>query len=109
MILRAQLVAVIATLPFCLAGLPDSSFDIGGIGAVAVLGIMGTGVALAVMTSLVGRVGATRGGVAMYFIPVVAVILGIVVRDESIAPLAIFGMFVVLAGAFLASRREMAR
>ncbi len=105
-VLRAQIVAAVATLPFALLGLGDSSFEPAG--AVFMLGVFGTGVALWVMASLVGRVGATRGGVAIYFIPIVAVILGVAFRDESIAPLAIVGMVVVLAGAYLASRREEA-
>lgn len=105
-VLRAQAIAAVATVPYAIVGLPDSSFDPAGIGAVIVLGVAGTGIALAVMASLVGRVGATRGGVAIYFIPIVAVILGVVFRDETIAPLAIGGMFAVLIGAYLASRRE---
>lgn len=107
-VLRTQLVAAVATIPYAVAGLGDSSIDPAGLGAVFVLGVFGTGVALAVMAALVGRVGATRGGVAIYFVPVVAVILGLVFRDDSIAPLAILGMVVVLAGAYLASRREAA-
>lgn len=105
-VLRAQAVAAVATLPYALFGLADSSVDPAGLGAVFMLGVFGTGVALVVMASLVGRVGATRGGVAIYFIPVVAVILGVVFRDESVAPLAVIGMVVVLAGAYLTSRRE---
>ncbi len=105
-VLRAQLVALLATLPPAVFGLGDSSFEFASFGAIFVLGVFGTGLALAVMASLVGRVGATRGGVAIYFIPVVAVILGVVFLNESIAPLAILGMVVVLAGAYLASRKE---
>jgi drug/metabolite transporter (DMT)-like permease len=105
-VLRSQVVAAAATLPYALFGFSDSSLDGAGLAAVFMLGVFGTGVALVVMASLVGRVGATRGGVAIYFIPVVAVILGVVFRDETIAALAIFGMVVVLAGAYLASRRE---
>lgn len=105
-VLRAQVVAAVATLPYAVFGLSDSSVEPAGLAAVFVLGVFGTGVALVVMASLVGRVGATRGGVAIYFIPVVAVILGVAFRDESIAALAVFGMVVVLAGAYLASRKE---
>ena len=105
-VLRAQAIAAVATLPYAVVGISGSSIELAGIGAVVVLGVVGTGVALAVMASLVGRVGATRGGVAIYFIPVVAVVLGVVFRDEAIAPLAVGGMVVVLLGAYLASRRE---
>jgi drug/metabolite transporter (DMT)-like permease len=105
-VLRAQGVAAIATLPFAVFGLGDSSFTWSGLGSVFILGVFGTGIALVVMASLVGRVGATRGGVAIYFIPVVAVILGVAFRDDSVALLTIVGMGVVLAGAYLASRKE---
>jgi drug/metabolite transporter (DMT)-like permease len=105
-VLRAQVVAAVATVPFALFGLGDSSLAWSGVGAVLILGVFGTGVALVVMASLVGRVGASRGGVAIYFIPIVAVILGVVFRDESVAMLTIVGMVVVLVGAYLASRRE---
>jgi drug/metabolite transporter (DMT)-like permease len=105
-VLRAQGVAAIATLPFAIFGLADSSFAWSGLGAVFILGVFGTGIALVVMASLVGRVGATRGGVAIYFIPVVAVVLGVALRDDSVATLTIVGMGVVLAGAYLASRKE---
>ena len=58
------------------------------------------------MGTLSGRVGATRSAFITYVIPVVALILGVVFRDEVVAPLAIVGAILVIAGAFLASRRE---
>ena len=105
---RTLVVAAIATMPLGLFGLFDSGFGIGAASAVAVLGVVGTGIALAVMATLVGRVGATRGGVAIYFIPVVAVILGVVFRDDRIEVVALGGMVLVLLGAYLASRKERA-
>lgn len=105
-VLRAQGIASLVTLPYALVGLKDSSVEAAGLASVLMLGVFGTGVALAVMTQLVGRVGATRGGIAIYFIPIVAVVLGVVFRDDSITVIAIIGMLVVLAGAYLASRRE---
>jgi drug/metabolite transporter (DMT)-like permease len=74
--------------------------------AVAVLGVFGTGVALAIMTQLIGRVGATRGALAIYLVPVVATILGVAFRDEKVGPLTLIGMVLVLLGAYLASRKE---
>jgi drug/metabolite transporter (DMT)-like permease len=38
--------------------------------------------------------------------PVVALVLGVVFRNESIAPLAVIGSLLVIVGALLASRRE---
>jgi drug/metabolite transporter (DMT)-like permease len=103
---RAQVVAVVLTLPYGLISLPGSSFDWGSVGAMAVLGLLSTGLAYALMATLVGRAGATRGAVAIYFIPVVATILGVVFLDEVVGALALAGVSLVLVGAWLTSRRE---
>ena len=104
---RALGVAAVATAPFGLAGLADSRWDTGPVLAVTVLGVVGTGAAFVIMAALVGRVGATRGGVAIYFIPIVAMVLGITFRAEVVHPLQWTGTAVVLFGAWLTSRREL--
>jgi drug/metabolite transporter (DMT)-like permease len=103
---RAQLVALLVVLPFGLAGIPSSTWSLKAALAVAALGAFGTGIAFVAMAVLVGRVGATRGSVAIYFIPAVAMLLGVVVRGESIPPLAVAGIVLVIAGAWSSSRRE---
>lgn len=105
-VLRAQLVALLAVLPFGLAALPSSSFKWSSALAMIPLGAGGTGLAFLAMATLVGRAGATRGAVAIYFIPVVATILGVVVRNESVELLQLGGLALVLASAWLASRRD---
>ena len=70
------------------------------------LGVFGTGFAYVAMAVLTGRVGATRGSVAIYFIPIVAILLGVIVRDESIPPVSLLGMLLVPAGAWLSSRQD---
>jgi drug/metabolite transporter (DMT)-like permease len=60
------------------------------------------------MSTLVGRVGVSRGSVTIYFVPVVAIVLGIVVRNESIAIISLIGTSLVLLGAYLTSRAERA-
>lgn len=105
----AQLVALVAILPFGLLALPDSSPTASAWGAMAALGLFGTGLAFIAMSTLVGRAGATRGAVAIYFVPVVAVVLGFTLRDETIPGMALAGIGLVLAGAWLTSRREALR
>ena len=104
--MRALGVATVATAPFGLTGIAGSRWSIGPVVAVAVLGVVGTGAAFVIMATLVGRVGATRAGVALYFIPVVAMVLGIVFRSEVILPLQWPGIAALLFGAWLTSRRE---
>jgi drug/metabolite transporter (DMT)-like permease len=58
------------------------------------------------MGHLVARVGSSRASFATYLIPVVALILGVVFRDETVHVLSVIGIGLVIAGALLASRRE---
>jgi drug/metabolite transporter (DMT)-like permease len=103
---RMLALAAVWTGPFGLASAPESSFSWAALGSVVVLGVLGTGLAFVLMGSLVGHVGSTRASVANYLIPVVATFLGIVVRGEEVAPIAIVGVSLVIAGAALSSRKE---
>ena len=103
---RAQLVAVVVVLPFGLWGLPRSEWDWGAAGAMAVLGVLGSGVAFVASTRLGARAGPVRGSIPIYFLPVVAMVLGVLVRDEAVSVLAVAGVALVIAGAWLSSRRE---
>ena len=105
-LVRAQAAALILLAPAALIGLPDSEFAWSSTLAVVALGFFGTGWAFVAMTTLVGRVGATRGSVAIYFIPVVAIALGVIFEDETVAAVSLLGTALVLAGAYLTSRRE---
>ena len=105
-LLRAQMVALVLLAPAALVSLPSSVFAWSSTLAVVALGFFGTGWAFVAMTTLVGRVGATRGSVAIYFLPVVAIVLGVVFEDETIAAISLVGTGLVLAGAYLTSRRE---
>ncbi len=103
---RAQALALILTTPLGIAGIPGSTFALGPFLAVAALGALGTGIAYVVAGTLAGRVGATRASVTTYLIPVVSLVLGVVVRDESVAVLAIIGSAIVLSGAWLTGRHD---
>lgn len=98
--------AVPMVVPFGLIGLGDSTFSWASMLAVAAVGILGTGLAFILMATLLGSVGATRASFITYLIPVVALVLGVVFRDEVVSPVAIAGIVLVIAGALLASRRE---
>jgi drug/metabolite transporter (DMT)-like permease len=105
-LLRAQLVAIAVVLPFGLAGLPSSEWDWAAAGAMVLLGVFGSGLAFVASTTLGARAGPTRGALPIYFLPVVALVLGVAVRHERIAPVALAGVALVIAGAWLSSRRE---
>ena len=101
---RAELAALAVDTPAGLAGLVHSSATLGGLLAMAVLGAVCTGLAFAAFATLVGRVGATRGSVTVYLVPVVAIVLGVAVNGEPVQPVSLAGIALVLAGAYLTSR-----
>jgi len=105
-LLRAQLAALVVITPFGLAAIGDSHWDLGAALAMLPLGLLGTGLAFVLMATLVGRVGGPRGSIATYFVPVVAIVAGVLIRGEQVHPLAVVGTGLVLAGAWITSRRE---
>lgn len=108
-VFRAALVALVASAPLGLASIPKSTFAWSSLIAVAALGVFGTALAFVGFTTLLGRVGATRGSVTIYFLPLVAMVLGATVRNETIALMSIAGTALVLVGAYMASRAERPR
>ncbi len=106
---RVLRVALVMVIPYGIVGISGSSFAWPSLLAVATIGVLGTGLAFVMMGTLAGRVGATRASFITYLIPVVALVLGVVFRNEVISPVAILGVFLVILGAFFASRRELWR
>jgi drug/metabolite transporter (DMT)-like permease len=101
---RAQLVAVVLVLPAAVVGATQSSFGWDSLLATVALGSLGTGLAFFWFTTLIGRVGSTRGSVAIYLVPVVAILLGALLLHETVHFAAVFGTALVLAGAYITSR-----
>lgn len=54
-----------------------------------------------------GRVGATKASATTFLIPPVALLLGVLVRGESVAGLSVIGGVVCLAGAWLMRRAQL--
>lgn len=98
--------AALLTIPFALVDLGGNSLDAGSLLAVLVLGVVGTGIAFALMGALIGRVGGTRAAFITYLVPVVALFLGMRFRGDDVAPIALAGVVLVIAGAVLASRKR---
>ena len=103
---NAQLAALVLVIPFGLSQIPGSTWSWPSALAMIPLGALGTGLAFVLMATLVGRVGGPRGSIAIYFVPIVAIVLGIVVRGDTLEPVAIAGVALVLLGAWITSRKE---
>ncbi len=105
-LLRSLAVATVLTLPLGLVAMPGEGVTASSTAALLALGSLGTGVAFVAMTTLVGRAGATRGAVATYFIPIVALVLGVTFRNEEAPLLSLFGIALILMGAWFVSRSD---
>lgn len=81
----------------------DWSFDV--VFPVVVLGVLGTGLAYWIMSTLVGSVGPIPASFITYLIPVVSLILGVALRGDRVAPLSLLGAGLTTFGALLASGR----
>jgi drug/metabolite transporter (DMT)-like permease len=104
---RCLLVAALLTAPIAWLARGDSVFDWGAILAILFVGAFSTGLASVALGSLIGRAGAARASIVAYLVPVVAVLLGVLVRNESINIVEGAGIITILVGAWLTSRTEL--
>ncbi len=93
-------------VPYGSFAITRSSFSWPSLSATLAVGLLGTGLAFMLAGKLAGSVGSTRSAMVAYLIPVVAIVLGTVVRSEALAASALAGVALVILGAVLASRRE---
>jgi len=103
---RALMVSVVLTAPYGFYGLPESSWRLGPLLNLLALGIGGTALAFVAATKLAGRVGSSRGSVVSYLTTPVAIVLGVVFRDELVYPISLVGAAVTVVGAYLTTRAE---
>jgi drug/metabolite transporter (DMT)-like permease len=104
----AQLTAATGLLLLAtpVAGLQPVKLSGSVVVATIVLGVLGTGVAYVLNYRLITDEGPTAASTVTYLLPIVAVVLGIVVRHEPATWHLLVGTVVVLAGIALAQSRE---
>jgi drug/metabolite transporter (DMT)-like permease len=101
---RALFVALIVTMPLGIDAIGDANWKWNSVLSLIALGSLGTGVANAIVATAAGRTNSTRAAVTTFIIPVVSMILGVVVRNDKVAVLAVAGCAICLTGAFIAAR-----
>ncbi len=89
-------------VPAAVIGFPDSTPALGPVAAVAVLGVVGTGIAFAIFYWLIAAVGPARTYIVTYLAPAFAVVYGVTLLDERITPAMIGGLALILVGSYLA-------
>jgi drug/metabolite transporter (DMT)-like permease len=68
------------------------------VGAIVLLGAMGTGLAYVLNYRIIGELGATKASLVTYIVPVVAVVVGIAVLDEPFEWRLVAGGLVTIVG-----------
>lgn len=101
---RAQAVGLLLTAPMGLPELLEVRWQLWPLLSLAALGAMGTGLAYILLATSAGRFGAIRASSTTFVIPVVALALGVVLRDEQVAGVSVVGGLVCLMGAWLMKR-----
>ena len=86
------------------AGAPAPHATTESIAAIAVLGIFGTGIAYVLNYQIIASDGATVASTVTYLLPVVAIVLGVLVLNETVTVTMLAGIALVLAGVALTRR-----
>lgn len=98
--------ASVATLPLALLELPDTAPGPAALGSVAMVGVVGTGLAFALYYRIMQTIGPARTSVVAYLIPGVAVVYGATLLDEPIGGGIAIGLVLILVGSYLTARRS---
>ena len=92
--------AAVLLAPFALVTSVTDGFDPTWrrVGAIVVLGVVGTGLAYLLSYRIVADLGATRASLVTYVIPIVAVVVGAVVLDEPFERRVLVGGVLIVGG-----------
>jgi drug/metabolite transporter (DMT)-like permease len=104
---RALGVAMILTAPLGLPAVLNGTWTLRPAIAMLLLGAGGTAVAQVLSATAAGRMGATKASIAAFFIPVVALILGVVIRHERVTMVSLVGAAICLVGAAIVRSPQM--
>ena len=96
---RALAVALLLTAPLGLPEVLAGQWSLRPALAMLCLGAGGTAIANVLTATAAGRMGATKASATAFLIPVVALLLGVVVRQEHVTRLSLLGAAICLLGA----------
>jgi drug/metabolite transporter (DMT)-like permease len=105
---RALGVAALLTAPLGVPSVLAGHWSLWPVASLVALGAGGTGIAYVLTATAAGRMGATVASINNFFIPVVALALGVTLRHERVSRVSIAGAAVCLLGAWLIRRARIA-
>lgn len=95
--------SALMTLPLFLSDTP-SHVALGTVGAIAALGLGGTGVAFVIYYTLNHAIGPARTSLVAYVAPVFSVIYGVTLRGESFTVTTAIGIVLIIGGSWMIAR-----
>lgn len=104
---RALGVSMVLTTPLGLPQVVQGHWTVAPLVSMLLLGVFGTGIAQVLSAVAAGRLGATLASSSAFLIPVVALILGVVLRHETVSGWSMAGAALSLAGAGLLKRPDL--
>jgi drug/metabolite transporter (DMT)-like permease len=102
-------VAAVVYLPFGVAQAPGAMPGARVVAAVVTLGVICTALAFVLFFRLIAEVGPARATVITYVNPAVALVLGVVVLNESFTLVTALGFALILVGSVLGTSRDRRR
>jgi drug/metabolite transporter (DMT)-like permease len=96
------------TLPLAIGTAPREMPGLRAALSVLCLGAVGTALAFVIYYKLMQEIGPARASLVSYLAPGVALFYGALLLDEVIAPAALAGLVLILAGVAVAARRRPA-
>lgn len=104
---RALGIALLLTAPLGLPEVLSGHWSVRPALAMLLLGAFGTGIAQVLSLVAAGRLGATLASSTAFLIPVMALVLGVIVRHESVAGWALAGAALCLLGAAIVRKPDL--
>lgn len=93
--------------PVGIATLPEVTPGVGPLAAVAVLGVLGTGIAFVIFYDLMTTVGPARTFIVTYLAPAFAVAYGAALLDEPLTVSTAAGLALIVSGSYLAAEGRL--
>jgi drug/metabolite transporter (DMT)-like permease len=87
-----------AAVMLAATGAPDYSLSLEAVASLLALGTLGTGIGYIAFVWLIDHMGSVRASLVTYVVPVLGLILGWLVLDESIGVNTLAGFFLIIAG-----------
>src|SRR5918995_1082702 len=107
--MSAAVMAVSAALllPPALLTAPEAAPGLGPAAAVAVLGVLGTGIAFVIFYGLIASIGPARAFLVTYIAPGFAVAYGALLLSEEVTVATLAGLALILSGSWLAAEGRL--